>query len=165
VRILNDKYRLFGIINPVDLLILAVVVVLALVVADVVFGVDGYNASTTETMEMVIVMEGVRDFDDTSLKVGDEISRKLGGDIIGTLVDIRTEPSKFEGMDDFGTVLVGESTIREDVYLTIIGEAEATDEGVMFGSALARVNRGIDVATSIFEFRGSGRVVSIQPAD
>ena len=165
MRILNDRYRLFGIINPVDLLVLVIVVVLAFVVADVMFGAGDYGGVAAETMEIVVVAENVKHFEADSLMIGDVISDKRGGDVIGTLVGIRIEPSKLEGMDASGAVVVGDSTMLEDVYLTIRGEARITDEGVMFGSVIVRVNRSIDVATSLFEFKGSGQVVSIRSVD
>ncbi|MDA3935771.1 MAG: DUF4330 domain-containing protein [Actinomycetota bacterium] len=165
MRILNDKYRLFGIINPVDLLVLAIVAVLAFVIADVMFGSGDFGDAATETMEIVFVVENVKNFDADSLRIGDVISDKRGGDVIGTLVGMRTEPSKLEGMDASGAVVVGDSTMLENVYLTIQGEARTTDEGVMFGSVTVRVNRSIDVATPLFEFKGSGQVVSIRSVD
>jgi stearoyl-CoA desaturase (delta-9 desaturase) len=75
LRVLDDKYRLFGIINPVDLILLVGVVAFALVVINVLFEpLKPVAEKKTEPMQAAIVLSKVRAFDVETLKAGDKIS-------------------------------------------------------------------------------------------
>lgn len=160
MRILDEKYRLFGVINPVDLVVLLVVVAFGVVAVNVLFGVFApAEEKTSEPMEAVIVISKVKGFDPESIPVGDTVTNTKGGSTIGKVVAVDVEPMAIENPTATGDLKVATSTVFVDVSITLSGDARKTREGIVFGNVPMRVNRLLTVAGSAFE--GEGRVTSI----
>ena len=96
MKILDEKSRLFGVINPVDLLLILGVIVVLFIVASVLFpNVSPTKSAPSEVVRATILVGGVRGFVPTSIKVGDPMNRKTGGKM-GKVTDVKAQPAVFE---------------------------------------------------------------------
>lgn len=164
MRVLDEKYRLFGLINPIDLIVLLGVAAFALVAANVLFGAFKPPAEKkSEPMVAVIVVPKVKNFDPSSVPVGDLVTNTKGGSTIGKVVSVKVEPMVTENTTAEGEFKTATSREFVDVSFTISGDARKTREGIVFGNVPIRVNRILTIATTAFE--GEGRVLSVVSAE
>lgn len=154
MRLLDDRSRLFGVVNPVDLVVVVLLLVVALVVANVLFGrtpVVSPGSAAKKDMEVVLVARDVLGFDPSYLKKSDVVSKVGGSGTMGKLVSVEAKPSVRESFDAAGDVEAAESPIAKDVYLTVAGKGTLSDEAVSLGDELIRQNMAMDVMTSRFQ--------------
>jgi len=154
VRLVDDKYRLFGLINPIDLAVLLVVALGVVIGARVLLG-SGTTAviEDKKPVSMVIVAKNVAAFDISVLKAGDPV-RKKDGKPIGKLVSAEASASVIDTPDFKGGIAAGVSPTLKDVRIVVEGEGTQTSEGVMIDGSRLRTNMEIEVATPSFEAKG-----------
>ncbi len=167
MRLLDDEKRLFGIVNPIDGLIVVAGIVAVAVVANILFGVDPRTigaAHGNRKIEMVVRAEKVRDFDPSYLSVGDKVIKVGGAKVMGTVASVRSEKALEEEVDNSGAPHVYRSDVEKDVYITVDGTGAINEDGVFMGDEQVRVNMLFDLAASRWEAEEC-RVVSVKAAD
>ena len=154
MQIFDKKYRLFGVINIIDLLVVIALVVGGLVVWRVLWG-GGASAVPTANLrnvEYTILCSSVRDYTDGMIKVGDPVSTKSSGKSIGTVVSTRSNPTPGDIFNPVtGKVQPYDSSIYRDIYISVAAKGDPTSTGVSVGDTQLRNNEIIQVVTPLFQ--------------
>ena len=151
MKILDERSRLFGIVNPVDLVAIVALVAVALVVANVLFGVKAATVrSPTGLVRATVFVSSIRNFTPGSIKIGDPVNRKSGS-AMGRVTALRSEPSLNEEVTALGTFNEVRSKLYTDAYITIEGKGDITATSANIQDEQIRTNQEIDIQTPMFE--------------
>jgi hypothetical protein len=152
VKILDEKSRLFGMVNPVDLLLIVAVIAALFIAATVLFpSVSPTKPAAKDTVQATILVGGVRNYVPGSIKVGDPVNRKTGGKM-GKVVTVDAVPATFEEPTAAGTLKKATSTLFTDIYITIEGPGQINPGVSAFmGDEQLRSNQDIDIQAPTFE--------------
>jgi hypothetical protein len=156
MRLLDERYRLFGIVNPIDLVVILVVLAGAFVAANLLFGKAQPQAVQKNTIPITYSLrfENLRKSyaDVSNFKVGDQV-QKSGGKPIGKVASWRVEPSPRELLTALGAKAysVTPSPEYRDVIITVKADAEKTAMGLLVADVQIRNNAGIPILTPTFE--------------
>jgi hypothetical protein len=156
LKILDDRSRLFGIVNPVDLVAIIAVVAVIVVIANVLFGVRASTVVQPQTgvVRATVYAGSVRDWVPTSVKIGDPMNRKAGN-AMGKVVAVQASPAINEVPTADGTLKMTKSKIFTDVYITVEGPGNITDTGANLQDEQLRSNQQLDIQTPLFEATGA----------
>jgi hypothetical protein len=164
VRLLDERRRLFGIVNPIDLVALFLAVAVAVVVVFVLAGGSPTEAVSTHPkieIEMVAVAT-VPDIGDFDIQSGDVVSR-VGGGEIGTLESFEIKPSASDEAQNAGAVLMTGDEPLVDIWFTIRGSGTFADDGASMGEERIRQNQILELQLPLF--RTPARIWSISSID
>ncbi len=127
MNIVDEKGRLFGKVNVLDL----IVVLLILAVAGR-FGlrqfwaVDAAPDGEEKEIEIVVRLQAVAQPTIDFLPVGTELTDSRNNAKVGKIVAVRIEPALVVSQGDDGRVIETRSSDRFDYYLTVRGKAWST---------------------------------------
>ena len=159
MKLIDNKGKLFGIINAIDFFVILLVIAIGLGTYYK-FGVMD-KTSTNVAMEPIsytVEIKKVRDYIFNNVKVGDELYDKTSGNSIGTITDIDSEVAKdiVEMVDGKG--VYGEVENRYDVLLTVEAEGVVKEEGYFVNKVYELVvGSKKKFVTKYFECEGSVR--------
>jgi len=148
---MDEKGRLFGLINVIDLLVLILIVVLV--------GAYFYRTGTPEvteslTAEVKVLCPYLRPEVAEQIHEGDQLLAR--GQLQSAYVkELRVENAKDSEPDDNGIIILQDHPFRKDVYLTL--EGPITTNGAEVFLAGQQVRAGIDkyiMKTQLFEAEG-----------
>jgi hypothetical protein len=153
VQIIDEKYRLFGVINLIDLAVVLAVLVggfaVYRVLAPSAVPIDG--SSKTKTIEYVFLCPNVREWSPSQVIVGDPLY-KTSGKLIGKVTAVRATPTPGDAWDVTGRKITRfTSSIGTDVYITVVGQGQPTSTGVAAADALLHSNQLMPIMTSTFQ--------------
>ena len=123
--IIDEKGKIFGKINIIDLLAVLIIVVSVAAVCFK-FGFSAHKNVGSAGDEI----KAIRDISADALNIGDSLTEKTTKKKIGKIIDKRVEPAK-EVVNKADGTLTGEVEIPEryDVYITVKGSGTANDTG------------------------------------
>ncbi len=165
MKLLDEKKRLFGVVNPVDLVAILLAATLILVLVTVLFGrpdsaLDS-DVASDRTVEIVIL--GVLPAADSyPIAEGQPVSRFGGAGLMGDLYSYETRYSPRE-------ILIGdELTIMDavttkDVELTVRGPGSIEAAGASIGAERVRHGQMIEVQLPYFQM--NGRIISLREVE
>ncbi|MRR13595.1 DUF4330 domain-containing protein [bacterium] len=165
VKLLDENKRLFGVLNPVDLVAVLLAIALVVVLATVLFG-GGPAAPVTsrDEVDVEMVLEGpIGEFDEVQYAVGQELSRVGGLGLMGTVTDIEVGPAEREVYDAEGKPVVATSPTTRTLTITVRGKGQITDSAASIGSEKVRQNQVFDAQLPYFQV--TVRVMSIKQVD
>jgi hypothetical protein len=165
VKLLDENKRLFGLINPVDLVAILLALALVAVLATVLFG-GGPAApvATGETDTIEMVLEGVVGvMDEYQYEEGQEISRVGGLGLLGTVQSIEMGPAEREVYDAEGQPVISDSPTTRKMTIVVHGEGTITDSAASIGAEKIRQNQTFDAQMPYFQV--PVRVISIKKVD
>lgn len=159
---IDEKGRLFGKINIIDLLVIVVLLVVAVVLAIRLLGRSGYLPSEqkqTSTIEYTVRVtrmdpnsyaEIKRHFDEGDVQFMTNGGIEVSGSVV---TDIWSEPYRLSVTLDDGTVVTGQDPYYLDVYFTARSvTSNAETNGV--GTQEVRIGRAFIVKTRTYEVNG-----------
>lgn len=154
MQIFDRKYRLFGVINIIDLLVVVALVVGGLVVYKLLWGgtTPAVPAANLKDVEYTIMCSPVRNYAEGQVRVGDPVSTKTSGAVIGTVASVRSAPTPGDIFNSkTGVVEEYKSTFYTDVYVTVKAKGTPTPTGVSLGNSQIRNNTVIQMVTPTFQ--------------
>ena len=154
MQIFDRKYRLFGVINLIDLLVVIALVVGGLVVWKVLWGGSTSKVPTValRDVEYTVLCSTVRDYSDGMIKAGDPVSTKNSGKSIGTVVSVSSAPTPGDVLNPLtGKVGPYESSVFRDVFIKVKAKGDPTSTGVSVGNTQLRNNEILQVVTPTFQ--------------
>lgn len=165
VKLLDDNKRLFGIVNPVDLVAILLAVAAMVVLASVLFGKSPTAPATSsadKTIEVVLTGTAIGSgpFD---YELGQEISRVGGSGVMGTLESFKSAPSRREVYTADGTAVLTDSLTIQDITMVVRGKGALTETGASIGAERIRQNQSFEAQLPYFQM--VVRVVSIKQVD
>lgn len=165
VKILDDNKRLFGLLNPVDLVAILLAIALVAVLATVLLG-RGPSAPVvsrdSDTIELVL--EGTMGLlDDPQFEEGQEISRVGGLGLLGTVESIEVGPTEREVFDAQGQPVIANSPTSRKVTIVVKGTGLITASAASIGAEKIRQNQVFEAQLPYFQI--PVRVLSIKKVD
>ena len=154
MQIFDRKYRLFGVINLIDLLVVIALVVGGLVVYKLLWGSTTSNVPTAklENVEYTILCSPIRNYKEGQIKIGDPVSTKTSGASIGTVAAVRSNPTPGDVYSQATDKVVAfTSTYLTDVYITVKAKGSPTATGISVGNMQIRNNEVIQAVTPTFQ--------------
>jgi hypothetical protein len=149
-RFLDERGRIFGKVNVVDLLVLLVIA------AVVVFAVVRMTGSSSEPIPVRVTytVEEVRQATvnalTDALRAGG-IVRDDGGTVLGEVVDVVPRPTKEEFPGADGEPKAWDSPVFSDVDIVVLGEGRMSNSTVRIGSVPMRVGKKVTLVGTGFE--------------
>lgn len=166
MKLLDEKKRLFGLINPVDLVAVLVIVALIAALTNVLFGSSvGKSvapAGGEDTIEMV-ASGVISEIDGIQYELGQEVSRVGGLGVMGTLESLELSPYEREVYDAEGQPVFVVSPTSQRITVVIRGTGHFTDNAVTMGTEKIRQNMTFDM--QLPHFQATVRVLSINKVD
>lgn len=162
MRLIDDRNRLFGLVNPVDLFVLAVLVVAALVAVNVLFGIFDSGDADLVDVQFDVTALGVRGFEPGRVQVGDEVYAAVAGRL-GEIVAVDAYPSQVEVLGEDAQAVVVDSELATDVRMTVRGRGATDPLGYLVGGVRIQNNTRLDIVTEGLEAEGA-YVSSVGPA-
>jgi hypothetical protein len=149
-RFLDERGRIFGTVNIVDLLVLLVI---AAVVVFAVVRTTG-DASQTIPMKVTYVVEEVRQATVDALTKAVQtkaVVRDDGGTKLGEVVEINASPTLKEQVTLEGELKAFESPVFSDVAIVLSGEGTIANSTVRIGNVPMRVGKKVVLVGTGFE--------------
>jgi len=154
VQIFDKKYRLFGVINIIDLVVVIALVVGGLVVWKVLWGGNSSAEPVTalRDVEYTILCSALRNYSEGQIRVGDPVSTKTSGKVIGTVASVASTMTPGDVFNvKTGKIEAYNSTYATDVYIRVKAKGDPTSTGVSVGNTQIRNNEIIQVVTPTFQ--------------
>ncbi len=151
MKLLDEKGRVFGLINIVDLLILLVVL---LVAAGAAYKFTAGSApGRTVTVEFQVMIPHVRPELAQAIKVGDRMVK--GGSFTDvTVKEVQVKPGYSVNVDARGQRVESLDPYLKDVYVTNAGTTVLSSAAITVGGQEVRVGREYYVKSRDYEFKG-----------
>ncbi len=155
MKLVDDKGRIFGIINYVDLLIvLAIVIVLGrfvLVKGDGILP-EELNTDSSQEVEVLYYIKGVKEASIQGVKIGDVFRHGATNSVIGEVTNIEIQPSAIMTTDEKGKVIYSEIPDRFDMYLTIKGKGQVTEFDIKVANDEIKIGKSMQIQSRMNRF-------------
>jgi hypothetical protein len=151
VRILDERGKLFGIINLFDLVVLALII--AIVCGLYLKLKPGGKARQIAEVEVTVMAPFVRPQAAEAVKVGDRLVAN-GNFTDARIVDVRVEPGLIATTKADGTRLLTRDPYNVDVYATIRGKAALDQPDLEVGGQEVRIGKEFYLKTQTVELKG-----------
>ncbi len=167
MKIINEKGKLFGIINVVDLLALLAVIAVAAGVACKLFAPSIQDASSPLVeMTTIVRVRGATPFLQAEVQRNSPVGKRMvaGNDYVdGDIVDMHFEDYVIQTALDDGTIVDTKDPTKKDIVFTIKSQVRKDTPTPKIGSQEVRAGRTFTVKTNDFET--SGLIVLVDIAD
>lgn len=144
MKIIDDKGRIFGLVNYIDLfLVLAVLFVLGrfvLVDREGNFP-DTIVSDNSKEIEILYYVKGVKDVSINGVKIGDVFRDVATKNVIGEVTKVDVQPSSVMTTDEKGNVVYSEIPDRFDMYVTIKGIGQITDDEIKVANEEIKIGK------------------------
>ncbi len=132
----DNKGKLFGKINIVDLLVILIVVV-AIAVTYFKFNLSTHSDVTTSNgqAQYTLVTKAVRMYTVDQLVEGDKVFDEESGKCVGEIVKVEYEPAYDYVIKTDGTPVYSQIPERYDVKVTVLTDAIINDSGISANGA------------------------------
>ena len=160
MQIIDNKYRLFGVINLIDLAVVIALLAGGFAVYKVltpspVPTPGSGSSSNLKTATFVFFCPTLRNFSPSQVKVGDLVY-KTSGKVIGKVTAVRSAPTPGDVWDTVnGKITRFDSTVNVDAFITVVGQGEPTSTGFAVSDLLIHINQPFPIMTSTFESDGA----------
>ena len=148
---LDEKGRLFGKINIIDLTVILVLLVVMAAGGFKLFYVNPEYQPVLKDVKMDLLVQGVRQPTVSAIQVGDRVNEKNSGGYFGTVTDIEVTPAQEFVPTQQGTLVRAELPGRYDIKLTVESQAEITREYVRISGQQIRIGYSPTIRTRIYE--------------
>lgn len=168
MQLLDEKGRLFGKVNVVDVVVGAVVTALVVVAALTALGKMGFlerRSSVADRRDEDVVLYFVASIPrlrDYPIEAGDPVKRRGGVDVFGHVETFTVEASPREVVTDDGRLVQAESAVYANLKLTVRARGHFTEDGLVIGPEFLRVNEVLPLLLPGMVF--DARLVGLDPA-
>lgn len=152
MKIMDDKGRVFGLVNIVDLII---VLLILLVAAGAYYKMSHKTVQAKNvTVEFQVMLQHIRPDLAQAIKVGDKAVQ--GGSYTNvTVKDVKIEPGYSINVDARGQRVESVDPYLKDVYVTYEGNTTLTSASITMGGQEIRVGKDYYVKSRDYEMKGS----------
>lgn len=138
-RFLDERGRIFGKVNVVDILVLLVIIA---VVAFAVMRMTG-SSSTSVSVRVVYTAKAIRQVSIPAFQTG-AVVRDDGGTVLGKVEGpVTVKPTLEEFLTPAGELKAFESLVFSDVDIVVVGEGRVSGDNVRIGSTLLVKNEKV----------------------
>ena len=152
MQIIDNKYRLFGVVNLIDLVVVFAVLAGGFAVYRVLSPTTPVAVTKdTKAITFTVFCPAARNVDASQIEVGDLIY-KTTGKSIGKVTAVKIVPSPGDVWDPTTGKIVGyQSSFATDVYITVVAQGQPTSTGVTVGDIQLHGNQPMPIMTSTFQ--------------
>lgn len=161
---IDQKGRLFGKVNLLDL-----VVVLAVLAVAGRFGLQKFTSATpvaegqAQRMEITVKLPVVSQPTIDALPVGTKIFESRSNTYMGEIVEAKAEPALVVTRGDDGLVFEQPSKRHFDLYITIAGEGRVAPTAIMMAGFETKIGRINYLRTALWAGAGPTWVIDTAP--
>ncbi len=167
MKIVNEKGKLFGIINVVDLLALLAVIAVIAGIAFKLFAPKIQDASSPLVeMTTVVRVRGATTFLQQEVQRNSPVGKRMvaGSDYVdGDIIDMQFDDYVIQATTEDGRIVNAKDPAKKDIIFTIKSKVRKDTPTPKIGTQEVRAGRTFIVKTNDFET--SGLVVSVDIAD
>jgi hypothetical protein len=152
VQIFDRKYRLFGVINLIDVLVIVAVLVAGFAVYRVLSrGKAATSTSAEKDITYTVMCPSLRGVSTDQIKIGDTVY-KTTGKAIGKVTGVRSSPVPGDTWDPTTmSIKQYKSTVFKDIFIDVAGKGTPTASGVAVADIFLHGNQPMPIMTSTFE--------------
>jgi len=149
MKLIDDKGRLFGLINIIDLLILLLIIA---VVGRYAWKSQAQKPSgvQAQTIEVVLLVKDVRDATVNAIKEGDIVRETKSNVVLGKITNIEVKPADTLVNTADGKVVNYPNPILKDIYVTVRGTGTAGENAIVLGNSEIRIGTTLAFKTNIY---------------
>lgn len=154
MQIFDKKYRLFGVINIIDLLVVIALLVGGLVVYRLLWGgpTAAVPAANLRSVEYTILCSPLRNYKEGQIRVGDPVSTRDSGESIGKVVSVTVNPTPGDIWSmEASNAITYDSTFFTDVFIKVKAEGELSATGISVGNTQIHSNEVLPIVTPTFQ--------------
>lgn len=155
MKLFDEKGRIFGLINYVDLLVILMIVLVGakfLVVDKVQDDITIIN--NNQEIRFVYEVNGIRDISVGSVQIGDVFKDDKTKGVLGEVVAKEVNKAKMATTNSNGEVIYAEIPDRYVMRLTIKGSGVANDSEVKIGGTVLQIGKLITIDSKVNRFEG-----------
>jgi hypothetical protein len=153
VKFFDSKYRLFGLVNIIDLVVIFAVLAGAYAIYRVLApkAVIGGKAAAGSEITMDVLCPSQREIVIDQIHVGDQIIKNTTSKPFGTVTAVKIVPSPGEVYDqNLHKMVHYESTYAQDVVISVKATGQKTTNGVVIGDVTVHNGQPFPVMTSTY---------------
>ncbi|NLM27756.1 MAG: DUF4330 domain-containing protein [Clostridiaceae bacterium] len=150
MKVLDEKGKLFGLINIIDL---AVILIVLLLVAGAIWYINRDKPSDTANMKDYIVTIKCPGYDDdvlNAMHIGDKLYY-AGGFIDAEIIEINSEPAEIDVYTSDGRIVVQQHPKLKDIYVKVRVSDSLDDPMIFIGQLHATVGKEMVLKTRYVE--------------
>ena len=156
--LIDDRGRLFGRVNILDIFVLLLIVVLAVFAFT---RVRDQQVASFKVRFTLVSDRGLRPPNTSGVAVGQTV-RDDAGTILGKVESAPTPNQTVEeGFDASGNLVTGDSTIYSDVTIVVVGTAQGSPTSPRIGDMPLRQNRIVQAVGPTWEYKTQIRDVEV----
>lgn len=150
MSLMDNKGRIFGRFNILDLFIIAIIIVLGVGGFYKVKKVNPTNVIKPKPVELKIIVMEREKFGVDMIKKGDILKEYDTGIVLGEIKDIEVNPASAEVVTTDGEIKVAEIPDRYDLLITIDAKAMITENAIMSGNKELRIGNKLVLRTKTY---------------
>jgi len=148
MNLIDNKGRVFGLINIIDLLVILLIV--AIVGRFVLMQNKQPTGAVTKNIEVVVHVKEVRDATCNVINEGDIVKETKTNAVLGKITNIKIVPSESVVETSDGRLVVAQNPVYKDMYITIQGTGTASENAIVLGSNEIRVGTSLQLKTNMY---------------
>lgn len=151
MRLFDQKGRVFGLINIIDLLVVLVILIAAGGVYYVRFsGLSPSRRVEEKTIEAVFLVNNVRSATVDVIKAGDKVRESKSNTFLGEVIGKEVQPTTVTVVQPDGTISESSSATRKDVYVKVRGVGSVSENAIVMGSQEMRIGARVQLKTNMW---------------
>ncbi|MCL6471232.1 MAG: DUF4330 domain-containing protein [Firmicutes bacterium] len=148
--LVDERGRLFGRINLVDLMIvLSVFILIALAATTLTNKGKAKSVPENKTIEYTILLKDIRPDVAKSIRIGDLVKKQAAQASIGKIKSIDIKPAQVVDFDGSRRI-VSDSPVDKDVYVTITTKGRSGSDMISTGNEILRAGDRFIITTKWF---------------
>ena len=153
MKFFDTKYRLFGIINVIDLVVILAILVGGYAVYRLLSPkASGGTSVADKNITVDVICPSMRGIVAANIHIGDTITKNTSGKPFGTVTAVKVVPTAGEAWDYTAHAIVPyQSTVLSDVIISVAGKGQVTANGVVVGDIALHSGQPFPVMTSTFD--------------
>ncbi|MGI5875303.1 MAG: DUF4330 domain-containing protein [Dethiobacteria bacterium] len=157
MKIIDDRGKLFGIINIVDLIVLILLMTVVMVGVGKFTGRATRNEPGTIPVNLEVLISEVRQQTVQAIKVGDQVMDATSSSVVGTIKDKKVVPFRRPAETGKGGFVLAEVPERFDIYLEL--ECNGHDTGSVLRIASYEIRIGTTMILRTRDYAVAGIVL------
>jgi len=159
MKLIDDRGKFLGIINPIDLL---AVLLILLVAGGVLYKTQMGGATVKpKTITAVFRVSAIHPNDVVNIKVGDKLVAS-GGLTSAEVVDVKVGPASTRNPNKDGIMVKGVDPLLKDAFVTARDQRVISDAEINFAGQELRIGKEFFLKTQKYEFRAIPQEVTVR---
>ena len=159
MSLIDNKGRVFGLINIIDLLVILLIV--AVIGRFALMQNKQSAGAVTRNIEVVVHVKEVRDATCNVVKVGDIVRETKTNGVLGKVTNVEIVPSETLVKLPMG-VVVYPNPVYKDMYITIQGQGSAGENAIVLGSNEIRIGTTLQLKTNMYSVTSTVMSIDVQ---